>query len=210
MTFEVGQTIVRRNVHVNGRIAVAEAARVISDDARGVLTWTAPGSMLMHRTLLDGTPTRKLTLAQKLSQPTMLSPTTWRGGGVLILTPPAQPHSVWWFFDPAGTFLGWYINLERPATRWPGGLDALDQALDICVEPDRSWIWKDEDEFAERIGHPLYWTADEAELIRAEGLRMTKLVEAGEFPFDGSYADFRPDPSWEPSTLPWHWDALRP
>jgi predicted RNA-binding protein associated with RNAse of E/G family len=204
MAFDGGQTIVRRNLYRNGQIGAVETARVVSDDDRGVLTWTAPGSEVMRRCTLDGEPTRRMSLSQRLSVATMLVPDVWRDTGVLILTPPNVGHSVWWFFDTG--FLGWYVNLEAPARRWFGGLDTTDFALDIWVAPDRSWTWKDEDEFAERVGHPLYWSADKAAAIRAEGEHVIGLIEAGTHPFDGWLTDFLADPRWEPSRLPPHWD----
>jgi hypothetical protein len=34
-----------------------------------------------------------------------------------------------------------------------------------------------------------------------------KVIEAGEFPFDGTWTDFVPDPSWQtPTDLPDGWD----
>ena len=35
---------------------------------------------------------------------------------------------------------------------------------------------------------------------------MIKIAEAGEFPFDGTWTDFVPDPSWELPTMPVGWD----
>jgi hypothetical protein len=204
--FEPGQTILRRNIHKNGRIAAVESTRLVRDDEHGVLTWTAAGSQVMRRYTLSGELTRYMPIHQRSSIPTMLGPGEWRDTNVLVLTPPDVAHSIWWFFDTAGAFLGWYVNLESPATRWFGGLDTRDQALDIWVEPDRCWTWKDEDEFAERTGHPDYWTAEEATGIRAEGEKLTALIEAGVHPFDGSLTDFRPDKDWAPTTLPPHWD----
>jgi Protein of unknown function (DUF402) len=206
VTFERGQTILRRNIRRNGQIGAVETARVVDDDARGVLSWTAEGSQLMRRCTLSGEPIRTMRLNQRTVIPTMLCPSQWRDTGVLIFTPPGVAHSIWWFFDGQGAFLGWYVNLEAPATKWFGGLDTTDHALDIWVEPDRSWRWKDEDEFAERTGHPDFWTVEEAAQIRAEGEKVIAVIEAGGHPFDGSLIDFRPDKHWEPTTLPPHWD----
>ncbi|HEY1486583.1 MAG TPA: DUF402 domain-containing protein, partial [Micromonosporaceae bacterium] len=66
--------------------------------------------------------------------------------------------------------------------------------------------WKDEDELAERIDHPSYWTRAEADVIRAAGERLIPTIEAGAYPFDGHLTDFRPTPSWPPTTLPPSWD----
>lgn len=64
------------------------------------------------------------------------------------------------------------------------------------VDADRSWRWKDEEEFAAKTGHPLYWTAAQAAQIRQDGEQLAKLAEAGVFPFDGTWCDWRPDPAW--------------
>jgi hypothetical protein len=106
------------------------------------------------------------------------------------------------------------VNLERPGRRWDdgsttgvAGVDIVDEDLDIVVSPDRSWQWKDEEEFLERLALPEhYWVADEA-AVRAEGERVIKEIEAGVFPFDGTWCDWQPPPAWAPpSGLPAGWD----
>jgi predicted RNA-binding protein associated with RNAse of E/G family len=80
-------------------------------------------------------------------------------------------------------------------------VDRVDGALDVAVAPDRSWEWKDEDEADEcvRVGR---LSVEQLALLRAEGERMIALAEAGRFPFDGTWTDFRPDPAWPAPTLP--------
>ncbi|MFD0560183.1 uncharacterized protein DUF402 [Stackebrandtia endophytica] len=207
MTFEVGQTVVRRDVRRGGRIAAVESARVLSDGPEGLLTWTGVGSQTMWRTTLEGESVRYRSVAERDVTATMLSPREWERAGVLMLTLPDPGNSVWWFFEPDGRFRGWYVNLESPLRRWARGFDIHDYALDIWVEPDRSWSWKDEDEFAERTGHPEYWTHAEADEIRAAGEKFVGLIESGAAPFDGRYIDNVPDPGWEPSRLPPKWDT---
>jgi hypothetical protein len=209
--------VLRRYIQSDGRIGLVHCGRVVSDDDRGLLMWMSRDSAVIHRTTLTGEPTRYLPPEQKLRAPTLLAPTVWRGAGVLMLTPHDTAHSVWWFFEDDMDFRGWYINLETTGRRWDGGHDCFDQALDILVTPERTWTWKDEDEFAERTGVPGFWDADQAQRIRDEGVTMIKRAEAGEFPFDGTWCDFAPDPQWQPTALPWWWDqvpqpttALRP
>jgi hypothetical protein len=206
MSFHVGQTILRRDIHHDGRITAAAAVRVVADDANGVLTWTAEGSQVMWRTTLSGERVRKFSVDELSVLPTMLSPHQWVGTNVLFLTPPGVSHTIGWFFDADGVFFGWYVNLESPSRIWSGGIDMTDLALDIWVKPDRSWTWKDEDEFAERTGHPDYWSVEEAAAVRAEGERAIALIEAGAYPFDGTLTDFKPDSEWEPTVLPPLWD----
>jgi hypothetical protein len=206
MSFQVGHTILRRDIHHDGRITAAAAVRVIADDANGVLTWTAKGSQVMWRTTLSGERVRKFSVDELSVLPTMLSPHQWVGTNVLFLTPPGVSHTIGWFFDADGVFFGWYVNLESPSRIWSGGIDMTDLALDIWVKPDRSWTWKDEDEFAERTGHPDYWSVEEGAAVRAEGERAIALIEAGAYPFDGTLTDFKPDSEWEPTVLPPLWD----
>jgi hypothetical protein len=199
--------VVRRCRWRDGRFVAVEAGRVLADDEHGLMLWVSTGSTVVRRTTIDGVPVRKMSPAQKMSVPTILTARGWEGGGVLILTPPSAAHSVWWFFGDDGRFRRWYVNLEAPATRWTGGIDLQDHALDIWVSRDRSWQWKDEDELAERTGHPNYWPAEEVPAIWAEGERVIALAEAGVYPFDGTWVDFTPDPEWMPSTLPPDWDV---
>jgi hypothetical protein len=57
------------------------------------------------------------------------------------------------------------------------------------------------------IGHPWFWTEAQAAEIRAEGERVVEQIEAGAYPFDGTFVDFRPG---TPATvdMPWWWDQV--
>lgn len=208
--FEAGQTIVQRSLDHDGRIGSVECGRVLQDDADGLVIWVAHKSAVLERTTVAGKPVRSLPLTEWVNVPLLHGATEWRAPGTVMVTPPDVSHAVWWFFDESGNFAGWYVNLQSAARRWWGGYDRRDHALDIIVESDRTWTWKDEDEFAERIDHPLYWSADEAKQIRAEGERLIEHAVAGTYLFDGRWCDFRPDPVWSPSELPWWWDQLPP
>ncbi|HEX9999544.1 MAG TPA: DUF402 domain-containing protein [Actinoplanes sp.] len=211
MRFEPGRLVLHRDTH-HDRIAFVHPARVISDDDRGLLLWLARGSVVAVETTPDGRSPRDMTFAEWVTYaPHGTRVTTWRGPGVLRFFPPDADHSVWFFRTDDDVFKNWYVNLEERAVRWDdgdlAGIDVTDQDLDIVVAPDRRWRWKDEDDFAERLALPEhYWVPDEA-AVWAEGRRVIKLIEAGDFPFDGSWTDFHPDPSWPtPTELPPGWD----
>ncbi len=208
--FSRGDTIVLRGLHQDGRLGTVDSVRVVSDDSRGLLTWTARGSQQIRRVSLTGLPTRTLPLAEKIRMPTTHALATATDRDVLWLTPPESPYAVGWGFTADEQFEGWYINLQSRARRWWGGLDFRDHALDVLIASDRSWRWKDEDEFAERTGHPMFWDEADASAIRTEGERLISLAEAASFPFDGTWCRFGPDPSWAPTELPWWWDQLPP
>ena len=189
-------------------IREVRAGRVVEDSDRGLLVWIQDGAPMMRAQTVDGHRPRRL--AEQLAAEWRTVPTTWRGHGILMFFPAGAPaYSVWWFFGDDGDFRGWYVNLEEPAVRHDDHLDTVDHALDIWARPGAGWAWKDEDEFAERTGHEWYWDAEQAAEIRAEGERVVKLIEAGEFPFDGTWCDFRPDPTWPMPQLPPDWDRPR-
>jgi Protein of unknown function (DUF402) len=202
-----GQVIVRRIMHRDGRIAAAQSGRVVADDDRGLRFWIESGSAIMHRTRFDGTPTRQVPIRTELTTPTTLTPSTWTGHRTLMVMPPGAAHAVWWSWTPSWDFAGWYVNLEAPIRRWAGGLDVHDQTLDLLINPDGTHRWKDEDEFAQQTGDPLFWDAGTAAAIRAEGDRMLAVAGNRDFPFDGTWTDFRPDPTWLPTAMPPWWDV---
>lgn len=210
MRFEPGRLVLHRNMRF-GRIGSLRPCRVVLDDDRGLLLWLARGSTVVNEVTTDGRGMRTMSFAEWLRHDYRPQAGIWQGPGILKFLPPGAEHSVWWFFTDAGDFAGWYVNLEEHGVRWDdgeaAGVDIVDQDLDIMVQPDRRWAWKDEDEFTERLAFPGdYWVADEA-AVRAEGRRVVRQIEAGEFPFDGTWCDYRPDPSWPvTTTLPAGWD----
>lgn len=214
MRFEPGQVVVRRYYQRADAISVVKCGRVVSDDERGLLLWIGGGSPLRWRKTADGRHLRHVAFAEWIRTPQRLFDGEWYGRGILILLPPGAAHTVWWFWHPDGSFANWYINLEEPSTRWRdgtlAGVDTVDHDLDVVASPDGTWQWKDEDEFVERLAFPEhYWVRDPA-AVRAEGERVVKLFESRAFPFDGTWCDFRPDPSWTPpAALPAGWDRPR-
>ena len=201
--FEPGAIVVRRFLHPDGRLAAVQSARVVADDERGLLLFSELGAQVMVRTDLDGRPTRRLPLATEIAMTTMLSPSRRRVHRSLLLMPPDAAHSVSWGWRADGVFTGWYVNLETPPRRWPGGVDVHDQVLDVLIAPDRSYVWKDEDAVS-------FLDAAVAARARAEGEKVIALAAESAFPFDGSLIDFRPPPDWTPTDLPPWWDAVAP
>ena len=217
MLFQPGRPVLYRNV-VAGRLVNVRPCRVVSDDERGLLVWLAPRSPVAVEVAVDGRGIRSMPFTEWVGLDHHLVDMVWRGPGILKFLPPDVDHSVWFFFNASTgawtcgrLFAGWYVNLEERAARWDdgdlAGVDTVDQDLDIVVAPDRTWQWKDEHEFAERLALPdHYWVPDEA-AVWAEGRRVIKRIEAGEFPFDGTWTDFVPDPSWPvPHALPPGWN----
>jgi hypothetical protein len=212
--FEPGWPVVRRYFQLRESISVVKYGRVVSDDDRGLLLWVPAGGPLRWLKAADGRHLRELAFSEWITTPKRLWTGVWRGPGILVLLPPETAYSVWWFWHPDGTFANWYINLEEPSVRWRdgqlAGVDTVDHDLDVVASPDGSWQWKDEHELVERQQFPDHYWVDDPAAVRAEGERAVKLFEARRFPFDGTWCDFRPDPTWTvPADLPPGWNRAR-
>jgi hypothetical protein len=209
----IGQLMVRRQFQRGELLGRAWVGRVAREDARGVWLWVADGSAFRDVGAADGRRFRDVPFADWGRTARTMRELHW-SSDVLMLHPPTGAYSIWFFFAPDGTFQEWYVNLEEAAVRWDdghlAGVDTVDQDLDIVVAPDRSWRWKDEAEFDAHLAHPeVYWVPN-PDGVRAEGERLVKLIEAGDFPFDGTGTDFRPDPNWSvPTIMPAGWDRPR-
>jgi uncharacterized protein len=177
-----------------GRVYGAVPGRVVADDDGVVALWVAPGTPVRR-------PRGRTAIADLAAGAWRPERTTWQPPGVLMLHPRGAAHSLWHFWRGDGRFRGWYGNLELPWAPTALGWDTRDHILDVWAEPDGSWHWKDEDEFAEARELGLL-SADEADAVRREGervIRETKLPTGWE--------DWHPDPAWSLPALPDRWDA---
>jgi hypothetical protein len=184
---------------------IARPVTVVRDDAELLAVWMAPGTECVKPVLADGTPVHREPLASRYTKPRTVRRDRWFGTGVLMLARPGEPWSVWLFWEPGWRFKNWYVNLEEPLVRWAGGVDSEDHFLDISVEPDGTWHWVDEDEFAQAQRDGLV-DADLAERVRAAGRSAVEVIGAWAPPFSENWQDWRPDPSWAVPSLPRDWD----
>ncbi|MEU2880386.1 DUF402 domain-containing protein [Streptomyces sp. NPDC007070] len=184
---------------------IARPVTVVRDDADLLAVWMAPGTECVRPVLADGTPVHQEPLASRYTKPRAVRRDRWFGTGVLKLARPGEPWSVWLFWEPGWRFKNWYVNLEEPLVRWAGGVDSVDHFLDITVQPDRSWDWRDEDEFAQAQRDGLV-DAALAERVRAAGLAAVEVIRAWGPPFSENWQHWRPDPAWAVPSLPEDWD----
>lgn len=129
MTFEVGSVITVREV-LHGEVWLEFPETVVTDD----------GTMLVT-VQVDGSP-----MTQHPEHPFGPHPWShldaWSGTTVLKLRRDGDWYSVWRFFE-GDRSLDWYVNFEQPVTRRQDGIDINDLQLDIVIDPDGAWHWKD-------------------------------------------------------------------
>ena len=116
-------------------------------------------------------------------------------------------HAVWVSYLETGEHWGWYVNLQEPFRRSRCGIQTMDLMLDILVDADRAWRWKDEDDFEMLVMHELL-DADAVSSVRREAERVIGKVERGETPFDRTWLEWRPEDAWPLPQLPYGWDRL--
>jgi Protein of unknown function (DUF402) len=128
------------------------------------------------------------------------APFEWHSHDVLRLTPVGAWHSVDLFFTPGSGFAGWYVNFQAPLERIPSGFVTCDLELDIWVEPDRAWSWKDRVEFEQSVDLGRI-TSREAAAIESDARRVIARCEAADAPFGDEWIGWRPDAGWGAEAL---------
>jgi predicted RNA-binding protein associated with RNAse of E/G family len=190
--YQLAQIVIFRSV-CRGRLLYAAPGWLLEETSAHVVTALVPGAQTLQPVTPRATIMRDM--AEGHEQTAIVA---WHTNRVVWLTPFDAAHAIGHFWNATSDeFAGYYINLQAPLRRTPIGYDSFDHVLDVVVEPDGSWRWKDEDEFEEAIQLGLFSPTEAAE-IRAEGerviARLARLLPTG-------WENWRPDPRWSVSTL---------
>ncbi|MHB8642323.1 MAG: DUF402 domain-containing protein [Gaiellaceae bacterium] len=175
-----GEIVEVRSVF-GGRVRWAFPHRVVADDGQTLALYLAPGAegVWMGRDA-DG---KYLDRWVRGDDP---HAHVWRYHHVLSLTRRGDAHSLWLLWEEDWTFRCWYVQLWKPVVETQSGLETMDHALDVLVDPDGTWRWKDEDDFVEAQALGIF-TSEEASAIRAEGERVIAAK-----PWPTGWEDWRP------------------
>lgn len=209
-----GEPVLLRFIHTGffdpgDSLRFAVPMRVVRDDAEQTMLYTAAGSAIRKRVHANGLPIpREVPYRERVTLDTVLGEGTWTPYHSLSIVGAGSPCDIRYLWHEADwSFAGWYVNLQAPPQRVPTGFDSDDWLLDITVDPDGAWAWKDEDELADAVMVGAV-TAAFAARVRAVGEAAIRMIEARSWPFDGSLAGWRPDPAWGPLAVPDGWDVL--
>jgi predicted RNA-binding protein associated with RNAse of E/G family len=198
--FKPGQVIVHRDLF-RGAVWYARAETVAEDTTARALLYWGPGAEVHH----PFSRKRDLPLRIPLEEWT-LKAETWHSYHVLCHWRPGDRYTVWLFWNADGWgFEGWYINLQSPFERTRLGFDTTDDILDIEVEPDGEWAWKDEDELEESVRLGLI-SEQASQSIRENGLHAVERMSSGAEPFSAEWIAWRPDSRWPTPRLLVGWE----
>ena len=133
---------------------------------------------------------------------------SWHTNRLLFLLEPEKYYSTILFWNhQSNQFLCYYINFQVPYRRSRAGIDTLDLDLDLIIRPDLHYEWKDLDDYEQAIAHGIICTGWIQGIERAK-IEILNQLEHRWYPFDGSWLDWMPDPSWSPRKLPRNWDKI--
>jgi hypothetical protein len=132
----------------------------------------------------------------------------WHTNRLLFLLEPQKYYATILFWHNASNnFLCYYINFQLPFERRGCGIDTLDLDLDLIINPDFSQEWKDLDDYQKAIDSGVMFS-DWVEGIENSKREVLQRIQKRQYPFDGAWINWMPDPSWQPPTLPENWDKI--
>ena len=216
MSWAPGATITQEN-WFGGHPVTVFAVTVVHDDDDRLVLYTAAGSTRADSTMRDR---QAVDLEERMRVYTRAEPDPFEERGVrshvLTINSPGAHSSVWLFWSSGWEFLRWYVNLQPPFERTPSGIvvgrERPEYLLDLVVEPDGRWAWKDRDEFDTACAAGLLDDDDRHDAL-AEGEPMIGRIESWSTPFDEPWPAWRPDASWHVPhiavTGPRSWEVSR-
>lgn len=187
-----------------GEPSTISPMRVVRDDERGLVAWLAPGTLQEGQGAVDGQRVRSVPLERRWLETRTRIVEEWWGNGVLRIAPAGMPWSIWLFWSTATgqdwLFAGWYVNLENALLRTDHDTFSSDHVLDVEIDADGGIHLKDEDELVAAIEQGRL-SAEQAAQIERHADAAIASYEAGDWPFDAEWRDWRPDPAWTTPVL---------
>jgi len=204
--FADGSIVDLRYVLTDGRIEMCWPCRVVEDSDHLIALFIAAGSKYRANP--------KRTAAEKRADPGPPLPAcefSWRTDTLRLMIP-GRAHSVWLFWatnHSCRKLSRVFVNLEEPLRRTPIGFDTQDHTLDIVVQPDLNWMWRDEEELRNHVREG-FFTATLAQAARDEGLSVVEEIRRGAHPCTTGWADWVPEKDWSVPAVSENWANTPP
>jgi Protein of unknown function (DUF402) len=192
---QIGDVVLKRSIY-RGNVRWAFPHRYVGDWNGRIGIYCCPGSDGKSLTRgPDGYLTRWIADVAPAAS-------VWDRSHVLRFESETEAHDIEICWDRDWQLEGWYVNLQAPVRSGLGRIDTTDHVLDIWVDADGTWRWKDEDELEEAISLGVFDAAGAAE-VRAEGERAIAAK-----PWPTGWEDWRPPEEWGPLGLPRDWHVV--
>jgi protein associated with RNAse G/E len=209
---QLGETCVLRGI-VNHQVWLAQSVTVVKDQPGETVLLLTPGAQCAFpegywRWRKNKDFSHGSRWQEAKSERIALREFTWQTNRILIFLEPEKYYSCFLFWDHAADqFTCYYINFQLPYRRSPCGFDTLDLDLDIVINPQGEWHWKDVDDYQQGIaegGILPEWVAG----IEQAQPEVFDRINQHRYPLDDSWLAWRPDPVWVAPTLPENWKVV--
>lgn len=205
--WEAGDIIAWRGVYQN-RIWHALPVSVVKDTSQEIVFAILPGAACMFEVTYPKGKKSGKRRWDFTDDDWQLAEFTWHTNRVLSILEPEKYYSIMHFWDhTSAEFLGYYVNFQQPFTRSHCGVDSLDLDLDLIIDPDLSFKWKDEDDYQAAINHGLI-SKEWINGIEDAKTEVFEKLEKRAYPFNGAWLDWKPDPQQSNCRLPANWNEL--
>lgn len=206
-TWKPGDTVVWRGIY-RDRVWHATPTTVVRDITDELVLVLTPGTSCMaEENYAKNRKNGKRRWDFKLED-WRLEHFIWHTNRLLFILEPEKFYSPILFWNhETNRFLCYYINFQLPFQRRPSAINTLDLDLDLIINPDLSYEWKDVDDYEKGIetGVILPEWVDQVESAKIEVLDTLKKRQ---YPFDGSWLGWTPEPNSLPPELPESWDQI--
>ena len=207
-----GESCLLRGI-VHDRVWLAQSVIVVRDGADETVLLLLPGAECAFpegywRWKRGGDRSQGTRWQDARSDRLVLRRFAWQRNRLLIFLELDKYYSTFLFWDhEADRFSGYYINFQLPYRRSHCGFDTLDLDLDIVIDPQYSWKWKDLEDYHDGIREGGIREAWVQGIERSEA-EVFDRIDHRRYPLDGSWLRWRPDPNWAPPQLPERWQVL--
>jgi hypothetical protein len=205
-----GDAVVLRGIH-NRRAWYVQSALVVQDNPEEVALVILPGAeCAAPYGYIHGKhgPDQGWDRWSDMKKGWKLERYTWQTNRLLVLLEPDRYYaSIYFWKHDIDQFLFYYVNFQLPFQRSKVGFDTLDLELDLIIEPSFNQRWKDSENYQYGIESGIIlkeWT-EKIDIAKCEVLDKITLHQ---YPFDGWWLNWRPDPNWAPPRLPEDWDKI--
>ncbi len=199
--FGHGTSILYRGIDEFGEIIDVKPVTVVEDNDERAVLWLPIGTPTMKPELLHPSSERP----RRWDQGWQLVPSIWQKSEALIIVQKNQLRAIWVKWSKDREFEGWDVNIQSPLRRTNLGFDIQDYQLDIVVEPNRQWRWKDKDELALAVELGRL-TINQAEAVRDEGESAVSGIENNSAPYCDEWEHWQPNGDLELPVLPTGWN----